>query len=126
MIHAYAIEPDVAVAWSDKSEFRLIFDKFGLGTPRVLLELPKFTKWKRAVYDIANRKGLSGEDEIRLAEIFRIIGEQRVRRSSLVYDGNIPWLENAETEYDRRLYAAIIAMTNPHNHEAVIIQKNLG
>jgi hypothetical protein len=38
-----------------------------------------------------------------------------------VYDGLLTWLENAEREYDRKGFAAIIATTNPRPHNAVIM-----
>ena len=126
MIHAYAIEPEVAVAWCDRTAFRFVCDKFGLGTPRMLLELPKFSKWKRAAFQAAATQDLSELDRTRLAEIFKLLGERRVRRDGSVYNGDISWLENAEAEYGRHPFAAIIAMANPRNHEAVISETDLG
>lgn len=126
MIHAYAIDPDVAVAWCDLAAFRFVYDKFGLGTPRMLLEFPKFSKWKRAVYSTARTKDLSGTDLTRLAEIFKLLGEHRVRRAESVYNGDISWLNNAEAEYDRHPFAAIIALSNPRSHDAVVLEKELG
>jgi len=126
MIHAYAIEPDVVVAWCGRTAFRFVCDKFGLGTPCVLLEFPKFSKWKKAVYQTAETRDLSELDRTRLTEIFKLLGERRVRRDGSVYNGDISWLENAEAEYGRHPFAAIIAMANPRNHEAVILERVLG
>jgi len=126
MIYAYAIEPAVAVTWCDWTEYRFVYDKFGLGTPRMLLELPKFSKWKKAAYLIAETQDLSELDRTRLAEIFKLLGERRVRHEDRVYNRDISWLENAEAEYGRHPFAAIIAMANPRSHAAVIPERVLG
>lgn len=120
MIHAYAVEPQLAATWGRREEFRYIHDKFGLGTPRVLLELPAFSKWKKAVFEAAGDIRLSETDMTRIAELFRILGEQRSRRPDAVFDGQIPWLANAEREHIRRSFAGIIAGVNPKNNPAVL------
>lgn len=66
MIHAFALEPRFVATWGRQEEFRLIHDKFGLGTPRALLELLAFSKWKRAVYAAADKLALSQEDMKRI------------------------------------------------------------
>jgi hypothetical protein len=127
LIHAFAIEPKAAAAWGRRESFRFIYDKFGLGTPRVLLELPVFKNWKREVYRAATDLGLSQEDLVRIAELFRIFSEHKCRRHDTPeYDGTAQWLENAEREYDRRSFAAIIATTNPRNQPGVFIDDRLG
>ena len=125
MIHAFALEPDIVATWGKLEEFRFIHDKFGLGTARVLLELPAFSKWKKAVYNAATRLGLSQEDMKRIEELFRLFGEHKHRRADSVYDGVLSWLENAEREYARRPFAGIVATNNARNHEAVLISEQL-
>lgn len=126
MIHAYAIEPECVVEWCDRRAFRLVSGKFGLGTPRLLLELPKFSSWKKAVFQAATKAGLSDIDRTRLTELFKLLGAQRVRRVGVAYDGTLTWLENAETAYARHPFAAIIAMTNPRSHAAVLLESAVG
>lgn len=126
MIHAYAIEPDCVVTWCDRRSFRLVSGRFGVGTPRLLLELPKFSTWKKAVFEAASKAGLSDLDQTRLTELFKLLGSQRVRRVGTAYDGTRPWLENAEAEYARHPFAAIIAMANPRSHAAVLIESAVG
>ena len=121
MIHAFALEPKLVATWGRRDAFRFIHDKFGLGTPRVLLELPTFSKWKRAVYSAASELSLSQEDMTRIAELFRLFGEHKHRRADSVYDGLLTWLENAEREYDRKPFAAICAEQNPRGHRAILI-----
>jgi hypothetical protein len=126
VIHAFALDPRLVATWGRLAEFRFIHDKFGFGTPRVLLELPAFSKWKRAVYDAANELALSETDKKRIEELFRLFSEHKSRRADSVYDGLLTWLENAEREYDRRPYAAILATENPRKHPAVLVGDQLG
>jgi hypothetical protein len=125
VIYAFAIEPQLAASWGRREEFRFIHDKFGLGTPRVLLELPKFSKWKKAVYEAATEIALSPEDVKRIEELFRLFGEHRHRRADAMYDGLLTWLENAEREYARKPFAGILATENPRNCEAVLLADQL-
>jgi len=126
MIHAFALDPEVVATWGRRDEFRFIHDKFGLGTPRLLLELPAFNKWKRAVYNAAKALDLSQEDMKRIEELFRLFGEHKHRRANAVYDGLLTWLENAEREWVRSPFAGIVASQNPRNHEAVLVPDQLG
>lgn len=126
MIHAFALEPEVVATWGRREEFRFIHDKFGLGTPRVLLELSAFSKWKKAVYNAAKALDLSQEDMKRIEELFRLFSEHKHRRADAVYDGLLTWLENAEREWARRPFAGIVASQNPRNHEGVLVPDQLG
>lgn len=126
MIHAFALEPALVATWGKREEFRFVYDKFGLGTPRVLLELPAFNKWKKAVYTAAHSLALSPEDMKRIEELFRLFSEHKCRRSDAVYDGLVTWLENAEREHDRRPFAGIVASANPRSHAGVLVADQLG
>lgn len=126
MIHAFALEPALVATWGKREEFRFIHDKFGIGSPRVLLELPAFSKWKKKVYDAALELALSQEDMKRIEELFRLFGEHKHRRADAVYDGVLSWLENAEREYARQLFAGILATHNPRNHTAVLVGDQIG
>jgi hypothetical protein len=126
VIHAFALQPKVVARWARREEFRFIHDKFGFGTPRVLLELPAFSKWKKEVYKAANEIELSPQEMLHLAELFRIFAEHRSRRSDSVYDGVVEWLVNAEAEYERRPFAGIVASDNPRLHPGVVVADHLG
>lgn len=125
MIHAFALEPRLIASWGRRDEFRFIHDKFGLGTPRALLELPRFNKWRRAVYEAAVALQLSDDDMKRIAELFRIVSEQKCRRADSAYDGVLPWIDNAEREYERKRFAAIVASENPRANPAVLGNEQL-
>src|SRR5262249_29796865 len=126
VIHAFALEPKVVATWGRQEEFRFIHDKFGLGTPRVLLELPRFIDWKNDVYAAASELDLSPKDWKRLEELFRIFGEHRCGRTSSVYKDVLSWLENAEREYAQREFRAIIATENPRRHPAIVLSGDIG
>lgn len=128
MIHAFAIEPELAASWGRRENFRFIRDKFGFGTPRVMLELPAFKNWKRMVYEAVTSLDLADLDRKRVEEILRLFGDHRYRRGDdpAAYDGSLDWLRNAESEYDRKPFAAILAGANPRSHEAVIPGDLLG
>lgn len=125
MIHAFALEPELVATWGRRDEFRFIHDKFGLGTPRVFLEFPKFSKWKKRVYDAAQGLELSDEDMKRIMELFRLFGEHKHRRTDSIYDGVRSWLENAEEEHVRRPFAGILATENPRTHQAILVADQL-
>jgi hypothetical protein len=126
VIHAFAIEPRVAASWSDRLELRFVRDKFGLGTPRVLLELPTFRKWKEAVYEAAVERDLKQEDWLRLEELFKLFSQHRCRRQDSLYDDVLGWLENAEREHDRQAFRAIVASENPRRRSEVVIANDIG
>ncbi len=126
MIHAYAIEPDLAAIWGKPSDYRYFRDKFGLGTPRVLLEIPQFHKWRRKVLKAAEELSIPELDLERLTALIETLEERRCRRAEMQYDGTLEWLVNAEHEYDRCPFAAILARDNPHTHGAVIKGGNIG
>jgi hypothetical protein len=125
VIQTYALEPQLVASWGRREEFRFVHDKFGLGTPRAMLELPAFSKWKRAVHAAATELNLSQEDMKRIEELFRLLGENKSRRADRVYNGLRSWLENAVGEYERKPFAAILAVANPRGHGAVLVSEQL-
>jgi hypothetical protein len=124
MIHAYAIEPLVVVAWSERRAYRFVWDKFGIGTPRVLLDLP--VAWEADVMTAAAGERLSELRMKRLDELLLTLRKGKVHRPRQAYKDAASWLENAEVEYRRLPFAAIIAMANPRRHSAVIVETDLG
>lgn len=125
MIHAFAVEPQVVATWARRGEFRYFRDKFGLGAPRVLLELPEFVAWKRAAHAAGVELALSDSDMKRLEELFKLFGSHKVTRTSAVYRDVASWLENAEREFDRRSFAAIVSTENPRRHRGVVTSSDL-
>lgn len=126
MIHAYAIEPACVVAWSDRRSFRLVSGQFGLGTPRVMLPIPKYSKWAKLVAEASQGANLSELDKTRLTELVKQLGVRRARRVGIQYDSDVDWLENAEREHHRHPMGAIIATGNPRGHVAVLLESDVG
>lgn len=125
MIHAFALEPEVVASWGRIEWYRFVIDKFGLGTPRVMLEIRSFHKWRRAVFAAAEALGLPEADQARVTELCRLFEENKCRRADTVYDGVATWLDNAEREFDRKPFKAIVATQNPRGHGAVIAGEEL-
>ena len=127
MIHAYAIDPAVAATWSRRSELRFIRDKFGIGTPRVMLEIPKFSKWKKAVYEAAQKLELTDlQRSVGLVGVFKVLGEHRTRRPDSEFDGTRSWIENAVSEFERHPFEGIVAAALATDHEYVLSPSELG
>lgn len=123
MIHAFAIDPGLVVTWVKTRQHRLARRSFGLGTPRVLLELPKFNKWKSAAWKIAEQHDLSDGERAAITELLEHLSELRCRRASAPTHEELPtWLEKAEREYARKRFGAILASDNPRKHPGVLIE----
>jgi hypothetical protein len=124
MIFEYAIEPSAVVAWGkNRSDYRFFFDKFGLGTSRMMAEFPKFKNWRRQF----KKAALQADDHElqRITAIFQVVKEQLVRRKEGIYDGSLSWLENAEEEDKRAAFHAIIALENPRRSVRVLTSQEL-
>lgn len=74
------------------------------------------------VYDACS--GLGDIEKKRIEERLTTIDEKLVSKNR-PYDGNMPWLENAEAEHKRKPFHAIISRTNPREHQAVLLSEEL-
>ena len=112
MINEYAVEPNVMSTWTD---FRFIFDRFGIEHGRLISKYPK--KWKRFVYDESHGCGDIERKKIeeRLAQIDIKLFDQ-----SRPYDGTKPWLQNAENNHHSNPFRAIVATQNPRNQYHIL------
>lgn len=125
MIYEYAIDPEIAVSWGkDRAEYRYFMEKFGLGTPRIMSEFPKFKNWRKQF-----RQAAMGADETnelpRITALFQILTERRICREGYNYDGTISWLENAEMENMREEFHAVLSSKNPRNNSKVLTHDSL-
>ncbi|MFZ4857198.1 MAG: hypothetical protein ACOYL3_12455 [Desulfuromonadaceae bacterium] len=121
MIHAFALEPELVATWGNKSDYRYFFDKFGLGTPRIVLEYPRSADWKGRVL-----KAAEGAGDFELQRITALIGILTERMAKFVpkspLEATHSWLEQAVLEK----ISPIIAKDNPRNNPKVIIGSSLG
>lgn len=126
MIHEYAIEPDALVSWAaNKRDTRYLTENFGLGKTRVMAEFPKFKNWRKQVY-IAAANSLDDLSKKRLDGLLRCLSENKVARSDCKYDGKYGWLENAEDEYVRHQFTAILASKNTNNKKYILLSTDIG
>ena len=131
MIYEYAIDPVLAIKWSDSRNFRFIRDKFGLGTPRIMCGYPSLKGWKKRVKRLINSELMTESD---LKRIELLIGKAGVLTELVVerpkdlclWGGSSDWLINAENEHKREPFRAIIAESNPRRSTGVIPDKKLG
>jgi hypothetical protein len=121
VIHTYALQPQLIATWGKGREYRFICDGFGLGTPRVMLELPEFPTWKQDALRAAVDLELTEIEHKRVEELLKIFGDHRYQRDDAIYDELLSWLENAEREHDRKPFKAILATANPREHHAVAL-----
>ena len=126
MIYEFAIEPDLVATWGHLSEYRFFFDKFGLGTARIMSEFPKFKNWRRQLLRVAT--GANDLELERITALIYILSEKMISRQNVQYDGSIScsWLENAEKEDERFPFHAILASSNPRENSRVLSEKTLG
>ena len=96
MIYAYAIDPECVVEWAkDRLACCLVNVSFGLGTPRVLFELPNTNDWIAAIDEASKTAELTDGQESQLTELISVLTEAVARRPAGTYDANVSWKDNA-------------------------------
>ena len=78
MVYEFAIEPDLVATWGTLTKYRYFMDNFGLGTPRIMSEFPKFKNWRRRVLQAAS--GREGLEMQRITAIINYLAETLVKR----------------------------------------------
>lgn len=120
MIHEYAIEPRLIAMAGERSRYRFWTREFGLGTPRIMAQLPKLTKWKSQVLKALD-SDLGEIEQARVVELIQYLSSNSSMREGAAYDGSQPWIDNALTEHQRQPFQAILATTNSKEDEAVLV-----
>ena len=117
MLHEFALEPAVL---TDSWRRRSYLAQLGVGHGRLIAEIPKFNRWGRAVLEAARAAG-RGDLELKRLEEDLASARQKlcVRNRRYPYDGNLPWLANAEA--NAAALRGIIARENPHDHPKVVV-----
>ena len=110
MLHEYALDPSVLTNWQS---FRYFFENFGVSQGRMISQYPK--KWKRMVYEACAgcRDIERSRIEQRLADI-----DDRLLRTTTLFDAALPWFANAET--NRKAFHAVISTVNPARTDVCI------
>jgi len=87
-------------------------------------EFPKFKNWRKQFKQAAANADATNELP-RITAIFELLKDPLIRREGCDYDGTLSWLENAESENERRAFRAILAQNNPRRHKKVLTNDNL-
>ncbi len=110
MIYEYALEPELVATWHEHHAGRYFKEKFGIGQGRLVSRYPKH--WKRLVWE-----ALASADQNvqkRMEALLAFLTETMILRATPYhYNGERPWLENAEAEHARCAFRAIVARSNP-------------
>jgi len=124
MVFEYAIDPDLVATWGNLSNYRIFHDKFGLGEPRIMAEYPALKDWRRRVLHAAT--GKDGMEMNRVTAMISILSETMIKRNVEGYNDNLDWLESTEKEDHQLPFDAILALSNPRNHQNVLNPEMLG
>jgi hypothetical protein len=125
MLHEYAVEPELVGSWCDRTSGRYFFDKFGLGSPRIMSRYPR-KRWKKLVWE-AWKKRSSYDDSARkrMEELIQRLSEVVVMRRDAIWRPDRTWLDNAVEEHERIPFHAIVARSNPSAHPKVLVADTL-
>ena len=113
MLHEFAVDPAVLNNWSD---FRFLTSQFGIEHGRMISRFPK--KWKALVYDASS---LCGDIERKRIEEALTTIDAKLFLQQRIYDGNQPWLLNAETQHQNKPFRAIVSSSNPRSLYHVLV-----
>jgi hypothetical protein len=121
MFYEYALEPELVAQWCDRAGFAAFMQRFGVDARRIVSRFPK--RWERGVDDAFLRKYPTPSlmQNQRKTQIISHLMKRTVRRGSVNFETDIPWLENAEKEHGERPFNGIIAGANPREHTAVAV-----
>ena len=126
MIHEYALEPELVASWHDPLKFRFFVEQFGFGTGRIVSRYPK--KWRKLVWDTFNTTSGNTASPVaraRMTKLLKQLAKPEVKRLERVWDEAQDWLINAESEYERRPFHAILARDNPRAYANVIREADI-
>ena len=108
MIRIFAVDPELVASWHDQNSYRYFMTAFGLGTPRILAQLPD--NWKRKVLSRTN--GRTEIEKKRIESLALQMTEIAVKRAGSDYDVALPWRDNAEQESTRIPIDLILDVSN--------------
>lgn len=112
MIHEYALDPALLDNWE---RIRYYTEKFGHEKRRHISRFPK--RWKKMVWD---GLGTVGDIERKRSEVYLSHIDRLLVGKDRAYNGDLPWLDNAEQEHRRKPFKAVLSTQNPRGHEVVV------
>lgn len=124
MIHEYAIEPRLIANAGSLARSRFWSLEFGLGTPRIMAQLPKKKDWRRQVREAVSSN--AGEVERKRVEVLiQYLTSTSSRRENADYDSDLPWIDNALSEHTRQPFKAILAAKDRAGFLGIIVAEPL-
>ena len=121
MIHEYAVEPEVAAAWSaNRKDQRHFLGEFGVGTPRIVSKCPR--RWTKLVWAARSQLQHTGDVDKKRAEVFidRLSQTMVKRRASSGWSDRRSWLENVVEEHRRTPFRAILAQHGTKDDSTIL------
>jgi hypothetical protein len=120
MLYEYAVEPRaIASSWQT---FRYIFEKFGFDRGRLISQFPK--QWPRLVWDAS--MPLAPVERKRIEVALTLALSRKIIKLHRAYDPNAAdWLQATLTQDALSPFHAIIAGSNPTNHQRVLLVEEL-
>lgn len=110
MIHEYALDPDVLVAWaSNGRDYAEFLREYGLGTPRLVSSFPKLKPSKFRSYFL--QKSPPEIDSLKWQRyqemVIKLAGELIIRDSGVAQD--LDWIENVTAENNRLPFDVVLS-----------------
>jgi hypothetical protein len=119
MIHEFAVDPGLLCNFE---QIRYLAEKFSFQQGRLISRYPK--KWERMVYE-ALAKTNQGAQLTRIEIMVKKIKQEKMITRAHEWQDKLDWLQNAELEYARQAFRAILAANNPRSHEGVLPYEDL-
>lgn len=117
MLYEFALDPGVL---NNFQTVRYFLEKFGIHHGRLISRFP--AKWKRLVYECC---ASCGDIERKKIEESLTAVDVKLVNSNRSFDGNLPWLSNAENQHSIKPFRAIISNSNPRNVDVILIADEL-
>lgn len=117
MLYEFALDPGVL---NNFQTIRYFLEKFGIHHGRLISRFP--AKWKKLVYECC---ASCGDIERKKIEESLVAVDAKLVNSNRSFDGNLPWLNNAENQHNIKPFHAIISSSNPRNVSVILIADNL-
>lgn len=115
MIFEYALDPEIVSKWGQSNEYRFFYDKFGIGSGRIISRLPN--RWAKLVWDASS--SLQPVERKRLEEILSKITYRMIVRVSPYNNGNT-WIKNTFEKNIEFPYKGILTEESNNIHPNIL------
>lgn len=135
MIYEYAVEPELVSTWTDPHDCRFCRDSFGMDKGRLISRYSK--RWKKRVWDAFSDSRTGGTNlsekelavwqsrESRLTALLQQMDESMIKRSGVLWDSTMSWIDNICREDNRIPFHAILAKNSLESLTNIITYHDL-